>query len=258
MMALGQLRLNLAGKTDTGLVRQLNEDNLLVSETLPLCAVADGMGGHAAGEVASQIAVETVQEHFNVAERDLPPTWPYRPLFADIISARMSVAVSLANSRIFQESVADQDKKGMGCTLEVAFFSRGRCFIGHVGDSRAYRFRGGRLDLLTDDHSLLNDYKQARDMTPEEIEAFPHKNVVVRALGLAENVNADIIVDHYLAGDVYLLCSDGLTDMVSDEEISQTMARYPGDLDALAQRLIAQANDAGGKDNISAVLARVE
>ena len=257
-MALGQLRLSLAGMTDTGQVRKLNEDNMLVSDAMPLCAVADGMGGHAAGEVASQIAVETVEEHFASAQRDAAPTWPYRPQFTDIIAARMAVAVKLANSRIFEESVADANKKGMGCTIDVAFFNRGHCIIGHVGDSRVYRYRGGRLDQLTIDHSLLNDYKQARDMSPEEIEAFPHKNVVVRALGLAENVSVDIVVDVYAPGDLYLLCSDGLTDMIQDKNIADLIARYPGDLDTLASQLVAAANEAGGKDNISAVLARIE
>lgn len=258
VISLGQTRLHLAGLTDTGQVRKLNEDNLLVSDKLPLCVVADGMGGHAAGEVASQIAVQTIERHFQGAQQEAPPTWPYRASLIDLISSRMAVAVKLANSRIFEESAADAAKKGMGCTVDAAFFSRGRCYIGHVGDSRAYRFRKGRLDLLTSDHSLLNDYKQARDMSKEEIEAFPHKNVVVRALGLAERVKVDILVDVYEDGDIYLLCSDGLTDMIDDDAVASLIEANRDDLDAAAANLVRAANEAGGKDNISAVLARVE
>lgn len=258
VISLGPNRLHLAGMTDTGQVRKLNEDNMLVSDSLPLCAVADGMGGHAAGEVASQIAVQTIERHFEGAEEDAPPTWPYRPQFVDLIASRMAVAVKLANSRIFEESSADSAKKGMGCTVDAAFFSRGRCYIGHVGDSRAYRYRKGRLDQLTSDHSLLNDYRQARDMSKDEIDAFPHKNVVVRALGLAERVKVDILVDVYEDGDIYLLCSDGLTDMLDDQAVAKLIKRNGSDLDAMASQLVGAANEAGGKDNISAVLARVE
>lgn len=258
VIKLGQTRVHLAGMTDTGQVRKLNEDNMLVSDKLPLCAVADGMGGHAAGEVASQIAVQTIERHFDGARDESPPTWPYRPSFVDIISSRMAVAVKLANSRIFEESAADAAKKGMGCTVDAAYFSRGRCYIGHVGDSRAYRFRKGRLDQLTSDHSLLNDYKQARDMSKEEIDAFPHKNVVVRALGLAERVKVDILIDEYQDGDIYLLCSDGLTDMISDDQVAAFIEAHRDDLDTVASKLVSAANEAGGKDNISAVLARVE
>ncbi len=145
----------------------------------------------------------------------------------------------------------------MGCTADAIYFTQGRFFIGHVGDSRVYRVRGTQIQLLTEDHSLLNDYKRMKAMSGAEAENFPHKNVVVRALGLAPQVFVDILVEEYQQGDLYLLCSDGLTDMLDDATILATIMRFQS-IDTASQTLVQQANEAGGVDNITALVVRVE
>ena len=145
----------------------------------------------------------------------------------------------------------------MGTTIVATFFTGETCYIGHVGDSRVYRYRNDELVLLTEDHSLLNDYIKMRQLTPEEIEAFPHKNVIVRALGMKETVQVDVTHERPEPGDVYLLCSDGLSGMLSDARMAEMMAAE-SDLDALCERLIDAANQAGGTDNITVILVRYE
>ena len=145
----------------------------------------------------------------------------------------------------------------MGTTIVATFFNEERCYIGHVGDSRVYRFRQGKLLQLTEDHSLLNDYIKMRQLTPEEIEAFPHKNVIVRALGMKETVQVDVLSEAPEENDVYLLCSDGLSGMVTDE-VMQEILKQGDDLDLTCERLIDTANDNGGTDNITVILIRCE
>lgn len=253
----GQHKIRFSGKTDVGRVRDHNEDNLLVPNEMPLAAVSDGMGGHACGEVASQIAIETVQKFYHDTAAESPRTWPFRMPQLHIERDRMTAAIKLANTSIFETGVGDKSKKGMGCTVDAMFFHQGRYYIGHVGDSRVYRIRGSQMTQLTEDHSLLNDYRRMKEMSGEEIEAFPHKNVVVRALGLAEHVFVDILVDEYIKGDLFLLCSDGLCGMLSDDQILATATRFES-MDTACARLIDEANEAGGNDNITVVLARVE
>jgi protein phosphatase len=146
----------------------------------------------------------------------------------------------------------------MGTTIVVSFFVNGGVYVGHVGDSRVYRFRAGKLIQLTEDHSLLNDYIKMKNLTPEEIEAFPHKNVIVRALGMKETVQVDVHHEVPQSGDVYLLCSDGLSGMVSDEQMESILKDDDGDLDRKCERLIDAANANGGSDNITVILARYE
>lgn len=250
-------RIRFSGKTDIGRVRDHNEDNILLPTELPLAAVSDGMGGHACGEVASNIAVETVGSFYQQTAADSPPTWPFRMPQLHIERDRMTAAVKLANNRIHETGLGDPSKKGMGCTLDAIYFSQGRCYIGHVGDSRVYRIRGGHISQLTEDHSLLNDYRRMREMNGEELENFSYKNVVVRALGLTPNVFVDVIVEEYARGDLYVLCSDGLSGMLADPLIMQTVTRFES-IDTAATQLINQANEAGGVDNISAVVIRIE
>ncbi len=169
----------------------------------------------------------------------------------------MATAVKMANSNIFETAAADADKKGMGTTVDALFVGQGRCYIGHVGDSRVYRVRDGSLGQVTEDHSLLNDWRRMKEMSGEEVQSFPHKNVVVRALGLAESVNVDVLVEEAMIGDLYLLCSDGLSDMLSDEEIMGVIRRGKR-LDGVAAKLVDAANEAGGKDNITALLVSLE
>jgi protein phosphatase len=168
----------------------------------------------------------------------------------------MVTAIKLANLRIHEEAQRNPACQGMGTTVVSSLFLDDVVVIGHVGDSRLYRAREGRFDQLTEDHSLLNDYIKMKHLTPEEIAVFPHKNVIVRALGMKASVEVDVIVDQPRLGDVYLMCSDGLSGMVPDPEIA-AMADEP-DLDKVCESLISTANRNGGLDNITVVAARLE
>ncbi|MBV1858804.1 MAG: protein phosphatase 2C domain-containing protein [Nannocystaceae bacterium] len=253
----GNCKIRFSGVTDVGRVRDHNEDNFLVAEDMPLAAVSDGMGGHASGEVASQITVDTLRRYYTDTHETGADTWPFPMPSLHVERDRMAVSIKLANTIIHDTGKRDPSKKGMGCTADAIYFSQGRFFIGHVGDSRVYRIRGSQIQLLTEDHSLLNDYKRMKAMSGEETENFPHKNVVVRALGLAADVFFDILVEEYQQGDLYLLCSDGLTDMLDDATILATITRFQS-IDTASQTLVQQANEAGGVDNITALVVRVE
>ncbi len=253
----GSQRIRFAGHTDVGRVRSHNEDAIHIPSEMALGVVADGMGGHAAGDVASALAVETIAEYYGNSGQYEPDTFPFRLPSLELERNRMTTAIKLANSRIFETSASDPDKKGMGCTVEAIYFAQERVYIGHVGDSRVYRIRDGVMRQLTEDHSLLNDYRRMKAMSGEEVQNFPHTNVVVRALGLAERVQVDLIADECHVGDMFLLCSDGLTDMLSDEEVRTLVTDPASRLDAVATRLVDAANEAGGKDNISALLVQV-
>ncbi len=253
----GHNKIRFAGLTDVGRVRDHNEDNFLIADDFPLAAVSDGMGGHASGEVASQITVDTLKRYYTDTSEAGVATWPFRMPSLQVERDRMTVSIKLANTIIHDTGKRDPSKKGMGCTVDAIFFSQGRFFIGHVGDSRVYRIRGSQIGLLTEDHSLLNDYKRMKSMSGDEAESFPHKNVVVRALGLAPQVFVDVVVEEYQVGDLYLLCSDGLCDMLDDAAILATVLRFQS-IDTAAQTLVQQANEAGGVDNITALVVRVE
>lgn len=254
---VGPHRVRFAGKTDIGLVRAHNEDSLLIPREMALAVVSDGMGGHAAGDVASRITVETIDQHYRDTARSGPNTWPFKLPSLEIEKQRMSVAIQLANSNIFETAAADGTKKGMGCTVDAIYFNQGRFFIGHVGDSRVYRIREGRIQMLTEDHSLLNDYLRMKELSGDEGVHFPQKNVVVRALGLADQVHVDVIADAFKVGDVFLLCSDGLSGMLDDRVLLEIITARDS-LDTSCNELIKAANDAGGNDNITAILIRIE
>lgn len=254
---VGPHRVRFAGKTDIGLVRAHNEDSLLIPREMALAVVSDGMGGHAAGDVASRITVETIDQHYRDTARSGPNTWPFKLPSLEIEKQRMSVAIQLANSNIFETAAADGSKKGMGCTVDAIYFNQGRFFIGHVGDSRVYRIREGRIQMLTEDHSLLNDYLRMKELSGDEGVHFPQKNVVVRALGLADQVHVDVIADAFKVGDVFLLCSDGLSGMLDDPVLLDIITARDS-LDTSCNELIKAANDAGGNDNITAILIRIE
>lgn len=253
----GQSRIRFTGKTDVGRVRDHNEDNILLPTEIPLAAVSDGMGGHACGEVASTIAVQTVEGFYAQTVPEAATTWPFRMPQMQLERDRMTAAVKLANTRIHETGLNDPSKKGMGCTLDAIYFTQGRIYIGHVGDSRVYRVRGGQITQLTEDHSLLNDYRRMREMSGDDIDNFGYKNVVVRALGLAANVFVDVLVEEYARGDIYLLCSDGLSGMLDDQLIKDNVIRFES-IDTAANQLVSLANEAGGVDNISAVVVRIE
>ncbi len=255
------MRLNVAGSTDVGLKRAHNEDAYLLLPEEQLYCVADGMGGHASGEVASRIAVEEMAEFFRLTGRDEEATWPFPEDPARRADEnRVATAVKLANLRIFERARADERLRGMGTTLVCAHFERGAgaVIVGHVGDSRAYLWRAGALTQLTEDHSLLNDYLKAKRLTPEEVESFPHKNVIVRALGMKDTVEVDLARVALQEGDVVLLCCDGLSGMLTDPEVAELIRQHQGDLRQAAQALVDAANEAGGVDNITCVLAQVQ
>jgi serine/threonine protein phosphatase PrpC len=180
--------------THVGMKRAHNEDSLRLFREENLFIVADGMGGHASGEVASQMSVETLAEFFRATSEDDEITWPYKlDKGRKYEENRVITGIKLSNRRIHEAAARDAKLKGMGTTIVVTFFVGDTCYIGHVGDSRVYRFRAGQLIQLTEDHSLLNDYIKMRQLTPEEIEAFPHKNVIVRALGMKDTVQVDVM-----------------------------------------------------------------
>ncbi|MEM1348691.1 MAG: Stp1/IreP family PP2C-type Ser/Thr phosphatase [Myxococcota bacterium] len=238
--------------------RNHNEDNLCIVAEHNLYMVADGMGGHAHGEVASKMAVDTIADFFKDTSLDEEVTWPYKMEKGRRYEEnRLSAGVKLANLRIHEFGVQNPDKKGMGTTVVALFFSGNTAYLGHVGDSRIYRLRQGEFTQITEDHSLLNDYIKMKDLTPEEIENFPHKNVIVRALGMKATVQVDVAHEEPQHGDVYLLCSDGLNGMVPDEVMHQILTEEHPNLEAAVNRLIQVANGNGGTDNITVLLVEV-
>jgi protein phosphatase len=255
---LDGMRVRFAGDTNVGMKRAHNEDALYLPEFERLAIVADGMGGHASGEVASRLAVETIAGFFRTTQDEQQLTWPFkmdRGHRYDI--NRLVTSIKLANLKIHEQAQRDPRCHGMGTTVISALFLEDALIVGHVGDSRLYRQRDSRLDQLTEDHSLLNDYIKMKHLSPDEIAAFPHKNVIVRALGMRDTVQVDVHVDVPRLGDTYLLCSDGLSGMISDDQIAEVLGRSQ-DLDRTCEELIVLANRNGGLDNVTAILVRLE
>jgi PPM family protein phosphatase len=230
-----------AGRTHPGKVRRRNEDSYVLDP--PLFAVADGMGGAQAGEVASRLTAAAFRE-FHEAD-DLPP------------DERVQAIIQEANRRIYDRAHAESGFSGMGTTVTAALLLGGRVTIGHVGDSRAYRIRAGAMEQLTDDHSLVGDLMRSGRLTPEEADAHPQRSVITRALGTDPQVDVDTVTVDAAPGDLFLLCSDGLTTMVGDEDILGVLAAAPT-LDDAARELVRAANSGGGEDNVTVVLFQVE
>ncbi len=228
-------------RTDTGRQREANEDAYFARS--PLFAVADGVGGAQAGEVASGIAVEVLAAGL--------PDGP------GSVESRLSGIVEEANRLVYERSRADQTLNGMGSTLTAAYLDAEELTIAHVGDSRAYRWRAGELQVLTDDHSLVGEFVRQGKLTEEEAAEHPHRNVITRALGSGPQVQVDTHTWRAQPGDVYLLCSDGLTPMIPDAAVVEIL-RGAASLPEAVRGLIDAANAAGGRDNITAVLFRVE
>ncbi|PKN45339.1 MAG: serine/threonine-protein phosphatase [Deltaproteobacteria bacterium HGW-Deltaproteobacteria-20] len=253
------MRIVASGLTDVGLQREHNEDSYLVLDEHDLFIVADGMGGHRAGDVASRVATETMADFFrSTANEDV--TWPYH--FDTSLSEeenRLLTGIRIANRQIFERSIRSREFQGMGTTMVSALFSsrHGKLYIGHVGDSRCYRVREGEVRLMTRDHSLINDYLLAMPELTEEQKGELPKNVITRALGMQDHVVVDLQADDPVEGDVYVLCSDGLSRMVADEDIRAAVVAS-SDLNVVAETLIAKAKDAGGRDNVTTVLIRVD
>jgi protein phosphatase len=252
----GQARILAAGTSDVGRKRTHNEDYFALVESEHLYLVADGMGGHSSGEVASQLAINTMSEFFQATSADPEATWPYKmDKTRGYEENRLVTGIKLANRRIYEAAQREQRLHGMGTTIVSLLCVHDQCLIGHVGDSRVYRVRANALEQLTEDHSLLNDYMKMKSMTQEEVENFPHKNVIVRALGMKETVKVDAILDSPQPGDTYLHCSDGLSGQISPEEMRDIVLRTK-DLKAASQALVDRANENGGPDNITVLLCR--
>jgi protein phosphatase len=256
-LAAHHARMFVSGETNVGMKRTHNEDRFSVIEDAGLYVVADGMGGHASGEVASQMAIDTISEFFRATSADPDATWPYKmDKSRGYEENRLITGIKLANLRIFESAQRDPKLRGMGTTVVALVVVEDGVLIGHVGDSRIYRVRAGQLEQLTEDHSLLNDYIKMKRLTQEEIANFPHKNVIVRALGMKDSVKVDTLLDRPQPGDVYLLCSDGLCGPVNDNEIREIVSST-ADIKQSCVTLIDRANQHGGPDNITVVLAKV-
>jgi len=248
------MRIRYAAKTDVGMKRTHNEDYFSLMEDEQLFIVADGMGGHSSGEVASRMAAETVSEFYQ-RTKDEDATWPYKmDRTLSYIENRLACGIKLANYKIYEAASKDIRFKGMGTTVVTTLLNGDKIYVAHVGDSRCYRVRESEISQLTRDHSLLEDYKDAKpDMTEEEERNFPHKNVITRALGMRDTVQVDIHTHDVKDGDMFVLCSDGLSGMVSDDQLLQ-IVKGANDLEALVAELVDQANRAGGTDNITTLV----
>ncbi|MBW2733458.1 MAG: Stp1/IreP family PP2C-type Ser/Thr phosphatase [Deltaproteobacteria bacterium] len=249
------MTLCVAGLTDTGMKRAHNEDFLFIPEEDRLVMVADGMGGHAAGDVASRLAVETVDEFFRATGVEEDVTWPFA-FDADNLrhENRLVTGIKLANLKIFETAQRESSRQGMGTTMVAGFFCDEEVVLANVGDSRIYRIRDNKIRQLSEDHSLLNDYIKMKRLTVEDADRFPHKNVIVRALGMKDSVAVDIQRRQPQVGDTYLFCSDGLSGMISDEEMLALVLKSHNDLDHACQELVDLANANGGTDNITVAL----
>jgi len=250
-------KIEFAQMSDTGRVREHNEDAIGSDPEIGLMVLADGMGGYNAGEVASGIAVQIVSElaaegasRENRSEID-----PHSGLMRQSIVLRD--AVYRANKIIFQTAQSQTHCEGMGTTIVAAMFYDNKISIAHVGDSRAYRLRGGVFEQVTLDHSLLQELVDRGFYSAEEAQRSTNRNYVTRALGVEPAVEVEVHEHAVLPGDIYLLCSDGLPDMVEDEDIHLTISTFNASLDVVGKQLIELANDHGGRDNVSVMLAQV-
>jgi serine/threonine protein phosphatase PrpC len=244
------------GNTDPGKKRANNEDALLLNDALGLYAVADGIGGNEGGEVASRIAVETIARAMPDLLGEMDRTPPKARVLTDVPSiSALKEAVVLANSAISEQRSQDPERSTMGTTLTALLLRDKQAFIAHIGDSRAYLFREGELAQLTDDHSFVAEQVRAGTFTPEQARSSPYRHVITRALGIAEEAKADLTNHALKKDDRFLLCTDGLTEMVDDAEIGRILASYaPQDA---VQKLLDAANEQGGVDNITAVVVWV-
>ncbi len=254
-----QVELKAWGSTDVGMKRRLNEDVFSVRADLGAFLVADGMGGHAAGEVASRLAADTIVDLLENRQSLLDEvTWPDHWDSGRSAAANLLVdAVTAGHVAVTRAVSSDRELKGMGTTIVVAFRPKdaGSLVIAHVGDSRAYRLRGDELELLTEDHSWVHEQVREGNLSEEAARTHPLKNVVTQALGGAAEPIVDVLEIDLLPGDLYLLCSDGLNTMLTDQEIYRTLVAGR-DLQEIGQNLVIAANEHGGNDNITVVLLR--
>jgi protein phosphatase len=252
---LNHLTLECVGMTDVGRARDHNEDDFFLSQNdEALCIVADGMGGHRSGEVASAMAIKTMVEYY----RDHPAGELELQNDEDPYERRLAAAIQAANTAVFESASRNELYRGMGTTIVSAYFTYDRVYLGYIGDSRVYRFRDGALEQLTDDHSLANEYLEMGILSDDQVEFFPYKNVITRACGLGEDVEVATTDGELRPDDVFLLCSDGLTDMIPTERLAAMIDRSLSEgqrLGDLCESMVERANTNGGEDNITVVLA---
>lgn len=239
-------KIEFTGKTDVGQVRSNNEDAFMLNPEMVYCLVADGMGGAAAGEMASQIFAQTTSELFD----------QQKPTSEQELVGLVQEAFRNANDRILDHVGKHPEHRGMGCTAELLAFTETGFVIGHMGDSRTYRLREGTLKQLTKDHSLVQDQLDQGLITEEQARSHRMRNIILRAVGVRPSPALDTLRGPIFSGDLFLLCSDGLTDLIEDQEIVKVLLS-DGEIAAKADRLVEMANLAGGKDNITVVLAQI-
>ncbi len=250
------MRITSCGITDVGMKRTNNEDNYLVNDELNLFVCCDGMGGHVGGEYASAIAVNTVEEVLASIETDPDAVSPEADGPVERTREKLRYAIRLAGKRIFEKASAEPEYKGMGTTALALLLELGNFYIAHVGDSRGYLLREGRIEQLTEDHSLVYQKVKEGVLTPEEAKTHKLRNIITRSLGYMEEVEVDIQVRAVRRGDKFLLCSDGLSNHVSTAEIGELLQRNSPQ--QTARQLVQLACDRGGDDNITVVAVRVD
>ncbi|MHB0925046.1 MAG: Stp1/IreP family PP2C-type Ser/Thr phosphatase [Gallionellaceae bacterium] len=249
--------LEIVSQTNPGMVRSHNEDSVAQELACGLVVLADGMGGYNAGEVASGIAVSVVATEVCQHLQDANPTDRDEASGEELGVMLLRDNIQRANASIFHAAQSQPQYAGMGTTIVAGLFYDNRVVVGHVGDSRMYRLRGEVLETITRDHSLLQEQIDGGMISIEDARVSKNKNLVTRAVGIDAEVVPEIHVHDALVGDIYLLCSDGLNDMVEDEDIQSTLYAMQGNLPLAAEQLIQMANDNGGRDNVSVMLAKV-
>jgi protein phosphatase len=249
--------LEMAKATHTGMVRSHNEDSIATDPQIGLAVLADGMGGYNAGEVASGIATALISSETREALALHAPHELDKSSGSPLATRLLREIIARANTSIFQSANSQPQYAGMGTTLVVTLFCNDHITVAHIGDSRCYRFRGEKLQQLSRDHSLRQEQIDSGLLTKEAAKRSQNKNLVTRALGIEPEVEAEIRTYPAQTGDIYLLCSDGLNDMVDDEDIEMTLAAFASNLPLAADQLVQMANDNGGRDNVSVVLIRV-
>ncbi|MBN2090306.1 serine/threonine-protein phosphatase [candidate division KSB1 bacterium] len=267
------MKIEFKAATNIGMVRKANEDSYCILEDTNSAFLCDGMGGHVAGATASQLAIETIshvnlllnrqiflKKYVKVAEELSKYFYQLNTHFASSLpetAVNMVNAIQLANTKIFNTAADNPDLQGMGTTVVGFSFVENLCCIAHVGDSRAYRIRGDQIEQQTVDHSWLNELLHAGKLQADEADKFPHRNVITRALGVSPTLQIDLRVDPVQKGDIYIICSDGLHDLIGEKEILATIQSTDAELESGIDELIKMANQRGGKDNITLVMAKI-
>lgn len=247
-------KLEMIGISDPGVARDRNEDAYMLMADKGIAILADGMGGHLAGEVASAMAVDIIARHLHATLCQAPATASEDAIPPEV--SALHAAIQLANHAIFEAARSKPEYNGMGTTVVVSVFQSNVLTVAHVGDSRLYRFRRGVLQQITEDHSMVQELLKRGLITPEEARTSANKNLVTRALGVDPSVTADITVQTFLKDDLYLLCSDGLSDVLADTDIERVMQQYGKNPQETSKLMVKETNARGGPDNVTAVLVR--